>query len=418
MKEFQELSEDELCPCGSGKTYGECCKKKRFRYGMSDGDIIRRTKITDEAVDALEYLESMFQEYYGREIKQDEYVFAFMPVYNDRFLVENVYAMQEMGLPEEKIYAFYKTDGMLPSSETTDLFSEKDLQEFEKRCEEYREATEGELQNQANILQYVMYANKYLESNLEYTMEALNACMNNFIRRHSKELKICDFEMRSELDYCMFSALKTIKTLESIQKLREVNLSECIYALGRGIFENYMYLCALNGEEDFFAKKLLPRVDEANYRFVVREDGSVNYRRIVHKETGESRSAEVSNKELIRSLPYAEDREIYNVFYSKACQYVHVDVLSAKSYFGVIDPYDEVNPALVAELIIAVIAVMLLDQLRINRVVEEQFEDDARYLCGKLAKILKICLEMVQADTEHPNAVLGVLRKRVDYISD
>lgn len=257
-----------------------------------------------------------------------------------------------------------------------------------------------------------------LESNLEYTMEALNACMNNFIRRHSKELKICDFEMRSELDYCMFSALKTIKTLESIQKLREVNLSECIYALGRGIFENYMYLCALNGEEDFFTKKLLPRVDEANYRFVVREDGSVNYRRIVHKETGESRSAEVSNKELIRSLPYAEDREIYNVFYSKACQYVHVDVLSAKSYFGVIDPYDEVNPALVAELIIAVIAVMLLDQLRINRVVEEQFEDDAGYLCGKLAKILKICLEMVQADTEHPNAVLGVLRKRVDYISD
>lgn len=165
MKEFQELSEDELCPCGSGKMYGECCKKKRFRYGMSDGDIIRQIKITDEAVDALEYLESMFQEYYGREIKQDEYVFAFMPVYNDRFLVENVYAMQEMGLPEEKIYAFYKTDGMLPSSETTDLFSEKDLQEFEKRCEEYREATEGELQNQANILQYVMYANKYLESN-------------------------------------------------------------------------------------------------------------------------------------------------------------------------------------------------------------------------------------------------------------
>lgn len=95
MKEFQELSEDELCPCGSGKTYGECCKKKRFRYGMSDGDIIRQIKITDEAVDALEYLESMFQEYYGREIKQDEYVFAFMPVYNDRFLVENVYAIAE-----------------------------------------------------------------------------------------------------------------------------------------------------------------------------------------------------------------------------------------------------------------------------------------------------------------------------------
>lgn len=281
MNEFQELPEDELCPCGSGKMYGECCKKKQFCYGISDGNIIRQIKITDEAAGAFEHLKSLFQEYYGRDPKQDEYVLAFMPVYNDRFLTENVYAMQKMGLPAEQIYAYYKTDGLMPTSETKDLFSEKDLQEFGKWCEEYRKATEGELQSHANILQYIMYVNGYLEDHLEYVMEALTACLNNFIRRHAKELKIYDFEMKSELDYCMFSALKTIKTLESLQKLREVNLSECIYALGRGIFENYMYLCAVNGEEDFFIKKLFPRVDAANYRFAVREDGSVNYRRII-----------------------------------------------------------------------------------------------------------------------------------------
>lgn len=98
MNEFQELPENELCPCGSGKVYGECCKKKQFCYGISDGNIIRQIKITDEAAGAFEHLKSLFQEYYGRDPKQDEYVLAFMPVYNDRFLTENVYAMQKMCL--------------------------------------------------------------------------------------------------------------------------------------------------------------------------------------------------------------------------------------------------------------------------------------------------------------------------------
>lgn len=155
--------------------------------------------------------------------------------------------------------------------------------------------------------------------------------------------------MKSELDYCMFSGLKTIKTLESIDTLREDNLPECIYALGRGIFENYMFPCAVNREAGSFQQKLFPRVDEENYRFGVRQDGSVNYRQIIHKKTGKKQGGEVKNSELLTYLPYSEDREIYQVFYSKACQYVHVDVLSAKNYFAVVDPYGEVNPALINE---------------------------------------------------------------------
>lgn len=181
-----------------------------------------------------------------------------------------VRAMQKMKLPEDRIYAYYKTDGILPSSENMNQYSEKDLEEFEAQCREYREATEGELQNPASILQYVKYANEYLEDQLGYVTEALIACLNNFIRRHSKELKIYEFEMKSELDYCMFSALKTIKTMESINTLRK------------------------------------------------------------------------------------------------------------------------------------------------NSSVEDQFREDAGYLCGKLNEILKICLEMVESDPEHQNAVLELLVRRIE----
>lgn len=49
MQDFQELRDDEMCPCGSGKTYGECCRKKRIRYGISDGRLVRLIEMTDEA---------------------------------------------------------------------------------------------------------------------------------------------------------------------------------------------------------------------------------------------------------------------------------------------------------------------------------------------------------------------------------
>lgn len=122
MRNFQELKDGEMCPCGSGKTYGECCKKKSFRYGISEGHLVRMIELTDEAEEVLDRERALFREYYGRDPMNKEYVFGFAPVYNDRSRVENVHFMQKQGLPEDKIYAYYKMDGILPSSETMDQY--------------------------------------------------------------------------------------------------------------------------------------------------------------------------------------------------------------------------------------------------------------------------------------------------------
>lgn len=44
-EQFQEWPDDKLCPCGSGKVYGECCKKKSFSYGMSDRGVIKKVSL-------------------------------------------------------------------------------------------------------------------------------------------------------------------------------------------------------------------------------------------------------------------------------------------------------------------------------------------------------------------------------------
>ena len=142
--QFQEWPDDKLCPCGSGKVYGECCKKKSFSYGMSERGVIKKVPLSDEAMDILDCLKSQFREYYGRDPKE-EYVFSFLPIYNDRSLLSLVNALKKAGMPEDKIYATYKMDGLMPFEDRLDQISEQDLQEYEEWCEAYRTAVNGEL---------------------------------------------------------------------------------------------------------------------------------------------------------------------------------------------------------------------------------------------------------------------------------
>ena len=57
---------------------------------------------------------------------------------------------------------------------------------------------------------------------------------------------------------------------------------------------------------------------------------------------------------------------LYQTFYITACQYVHVDVMSAQSYFSKCDPYDELDRTLIASLIVGLLSVFLLLQIASN----------------------------------------------------
>lgn len=121
---------------------------------------------------------------------------------------------------------------------------------------------------------------------------------------------------------------------------------------------------------------------------------------------------------MLNKLPYKEDRSLYDIFYTTACQYVHVDVMSAKSYFSIINPYDEIDPSLIACLIILTLAVFLLSQISRHRDVQELYTRDVEYLSNKnLKKKLNYCLNIANSDAEHPNAIYDLLLARLNYES-
>ncbi len=132
----ERLPRQVLCPCGSGKTYGDCCYDKGFEYLTDeDGNVFKAVPMSDELAEILEEQRQKFLEQYQREPGPEDKVFFDMPSveHAEHFLVE---AMKQAGIPPAIIFAFEKT-GLLVTEENQDLLSDKDLAMWAEAIDEY-----------------------------------------------------------------------------------------------------------------------------------------------------------------------------------------------------------------------------------------------------------------------------------------
>ncbi|MBR0413821.1 MAG: SEC-C domain-containing protein [Clostridia bacterium] len=409
-----EISSKTPCPCGSGKPYGSCCKKKNFKYIIENNEIIKQIPLHEEIIPLLQEEKKKFKQYYGREPSDSDFLFAFAPIYGNDIVLNTVYFFRQEGVPEREIYAYYKSDGLLPCNTNIDLLPEKEIQEYKTLCNEFDKAMEPTQEQSINAVKFVLLTNSIIEDTSYYVIDAVIDTLNDYIHRHNESETTPEYQMETEKDYCLFSALKTIKTLQSIKQLIDAHLTECIYALGRGVFENYLYLCSVNSDPSFFNEFLLPKVDRENYSFARRADGGINYKRVIKNETGEERSIKVNIADLVERLPYDTDKELYRTFYTTACQYVHVDVMSAQSYFSECDPYDEIDRALIASLIVGLLSVFLLLRIASNNTTLKQYKEDVNHLCqNELFPKISMCLSAANSDPEHKNDIYDLLLRRI-----
>ncbi|MGT2802750.1 DUF5677 domain-containing protein [Streptococcus henryi] len=410
----KKIVDKDYCPCDSGKVYEDCCKLKDIEWTISDGKITRTQRLVPEIEEILLEIKENFKQLYGREMNKEDYYFGFAPNFRNDSMLHIMESMRAANIPEEIIYAHFKTDGLLPIEELNlDKIPDGYLAEFEEYTEEYENAMNSDIVDEISSIKYVAMMNSIMEVLVLDTGESLKVGLTDFIHRHSEGKQITNFEMKTELDYCMFSALKTIKTLESVSILKSEFVSESIYALGRSIFENYLYLCAINQEENFFKEKMYPKIDSKKFAFSKNSNGKYNYNKVVNRQTGETHNVKVLLSDLKNKLNDTRYKELYDVFYQTACQFVHVDILTAESYFECHDPYDELNPSLVANVIINTLSLLVLKEISNNRCVQNQFKIDCEYLTSNISNKISECLVLIRADKERPNAIIDVLHNRL-----
>ena len=418
MKTFVEYDVTKPCPCGSQTAYGSCCRLKSIRWGFDEsGVLVKQLPISLETEEELKAAAHLFEQYYGRKPGKGDYVFSFTPVYQDELLFKVMETMRTAGIQPEDIYAYYKMDGLLACSLNDKFISEKDKKEFMNYQNEYCKAINEPFTDTMNALQLTTYGNELLRSTFDKVQERLIGSLNDFIHRHSNEPNgIYNYEMKSETDYLLFSAIKTIKTMKGIALLIEEQIPECIHSLGRSLFENYMYLNKINCDPSFFKMKLLPKVDKEHFQFVTKKDKTIDRNKVFHIETGDIYNIHVIIAELKKSFSNLEDRALYDLYYSNSCQYIHVDVQSATNYFSTYDPYDELNPSFQAAIVTASITVLLYNALIHNRLVSSQYYQDGSYLIRQLTKDLLTAIEILNCDPEHMQPIFPVLLKRLQTL--
>jgi hypothetical protein len=146
IKMRQEVKGSELCPCGSGKRYIRCCKKKTFKFVRDAKGIIYRrlpnARLPDymhvSGISSRKELLSKFLDINAPDQKDAEFVdVPYLP--QAKFSPEGlevIEAMKRANIAPELIYAYQKT-GLMVTKENSKLRPDIELQEFYNAVDEY-----------------------------------------------------------------------------------------------------------------------------------------------------------------------------------------------------------------------------------------------------------------------------------------
>lgn len=424
---FEDNNLHRPCPCGSGKIYSTCCALKDFSYEYDEnGEVVRVVPIDEEMVDAINGLSQAFESLYGRRPSDHDTMFGHIMDPTD-----SVYGMarhlMRAGLKERFAYAYTRTDGLLVTESNVDVIPDPDLDLFTEHVELYEESLASDpVDGSINSLAYVSRGNAFLRDIAESASSQINMVVTDFLTRHLPDEYVrprlspsrfdaADFKLRTPLDYALFSALRFKKTAQSIEILSKAGHPESVYALARSFYENTLFLDRVASDEAFFWNSIAPKSNDEDYSFGQYPDGRTNFNHVVHRVTGERISVvlRVSDLALAASVPNYV-KELYSLFYVVACQYAHVDVLSAPLIFDDPDPFDQLDSSLVAMVVSTALAADFIRAIADVSGVQHQFSIDVRNFLSNFRKLLAPAIELCRLDPDHPNPIMDALVQMIE----
>ncbi len=145
-RQTSEVAPNSHCPCESGKRYGNCCKKKQFKWVVDDrGNFSRRAPISDEAAEILRHARAQFEGTFGRSPRKADVVFVEKYYISDKEMTRQALrAMKAAGSRPELVYAYKKT-GRLVTSKNKNMLTAAELKEWNNAFDEYYELIDSGL---------------------------------------------------------------------------------------------------------------------------------------------------------------------------------------------------------------------------------------------------------------------------------
>lgn len=392
-----EWKDDEPCPCGSGKKYAKCCKKKQIKYYQSEDG-----KHYEKSLDMAEPIKEMFYErrrefrkWFGRDVKPEEYI---MPeLLNQDF--KEIARILKRKFPEEvdKVYAYTKT-GMLLTEHNINQYSDMDIEEYKNAVKEYRKLMKQKIaNNRANELQIIEFINYEMQLLLKEEYEPINFCLRLIMKELSEKIaQNKNLEIENKEDFFAYCLYKMNRDLTAIVHLKEEGHFEIIMATVRFIYEILIHILCYMQDEEFYKEKiesiagLEKGTHERKSKYIV-----------IEKETGKERNTQIKINDLAEKAG-DEYKELYNTLYSETSSFIHVDVLAAHRIFNDNDLFLDLDESEVASVIAVVLIIITITKFSQYEKISKTLQKDLIYYTNTIAKKLERILETIKIIDDKP----------------
>ena len=382
LKKEEEWDDNEKCPCGSGKPYKKCCKKKKLKYykGKDKNTYTRAIPIHPDLDPIFKHEKIRFKKIFGRMPGNDDYILG--GVLLKDLKREYKLIKRENVINQAWLYASHKT-GIMLTEENRDSFPERDIKEFTKYTQEYKRLMKSKIKNKTcNTLKAVEATNFFLESMLSDDIPnmvyVLNLCVNFYSKDSQDKEK---FIIHNIKDFLVFCAYKASLHLTVLLELVNNEYYDTAMAEVRIIFEILITMRAYKKDYAFFEKKILSvmGVELGTHR-------KLENKHIVENiQTGRQYKYDVQKKQLAERAG-KNFEALYNTLYSDLSEFLHLDTESATKIFQDKDLFLDIDECLIAGFLGMVLELEIIMELMDFEGSNKKLNNDIKYFSNILLK--------------------------------
>jgi hypothetical protein len=322
---------EDLCPCGTGRRFENCCRTKSFEWvADGEGGWDRSVPIKPEHRPHFDAIVGRFKAIFRRDpLPHDNPAVETYVMSADDFMdaFEVAAGRADVGLDPAFFYAMRKT-GSIVLSELRHVVPEKRLEEWDKAIAEYQRTR---TQPVPDDLTAVAELKRQLDEEFERLPYILGKMVKDCAATHPRFLKgVAQFQR----GFVFFAVARTAKTVRALKHLIGDNLGEDALSLVRSIYENYLHMVIA-----VLAPGLLKRLADAQVGLVIgthrnplNSRGKPNRRIIEDPSNGQRVRADVTTLELAQQSPFPQDVLVHRLLYSFLSRYTHPHVRTVAHY--------------------------------------------------------------------------------------
>lgn len=352
--EWVEISLEESCPCNSNKPYKDCCKKKRLRWGIQEGKIVKTIPLEKPVIEVLEHNQQLVADILNRKLKPSEKIFR-LTTSTDFHINTMIKVMREAGIDEAKIYASYKIELVLTEM-NMQMLPDFEAENWKKAIQEYNEI----IKDENNVLDHVRNLNLYLKELWSTYLDQANSILTLVLNEVKEDyFEIKKFRIMDLFDFAAFCSERVRQNSEALYDSLKKEHYEVSMAINRMMYEDLLSMDVYFKNDVLFKKHImtLSKIEQGIYK-KYEKDGKVSTKIAVNPISGETINYSITLKDLSK---YANEnyRKLYDELFRELSNYTHLNIATTDHYFEKADPFYDLDPVNIA----GILGLFLVNQI-------------------------------------------------------